>query len=100
MFEIKFGERGEVRLTGRFDAAREAEASAFFDAISEPKTVDLKGLTYVSSLGLGVLLRTQKRLMASAGRGLSLVNVSPHILDILRFSGFAQIFEIHADSGP
>jgi anti-sigma B factor antagonist len=100
MFEIKYGDRGEVQLSGRFDAAREAEASAFFDAIPGPQVVDLKGLTYVSSLGLGILLRTQKRLMANGGKGLSLVNVSPHILDVLRFSGFAQIFEIRTDSGP
>ena len=100
MFEIRFGDRGEVRLSGRFDAAREAEASAFFDALAEPKIVDLKGLAYISSLGLGVLLRTQKRLMASAGGGLTLVNVSPHIHDILRFSGFSQIFDIRTDEGP
>ena len=55
--------------------------------------LNLADLDYISSAGLGVLLRTQKRLMAS-GSGLKMVNVNSHIGDIFRFSGFDQIFEI------
>jgi anti-sigma B factor antagonist len=58
-----------------------------------PHVVDLTGLEYISSAGLGVLLKTQKRLMAS-GRGLRLVNANRHIHDIFRYSGFDKIFEI------
>jgi len=43
--------------------------------------------------GLGVLLKTQKRVM-QAGRGLRLVNVNRHISDIFRYAGFDKIFEI------
>jgi anti-anti-sigma factor len=46
----------------------------------------------VSSAGLGVLLKTQKRLGAAGG--LTLVNVNAHILDVFRYSGFDQIFRI------
>ena len=45
--------------------------------------------------GLGVLLKTQKRLMAGAGR-LRLRGVSHHVRDILVYSGFDQIIEIEA----
>jgi anti-sigma B factor antagonist len=55
--------------------------------------VDLGGLEYISSAGLGVLLKTQKRAMA-AGQGLRLVNVNRHIRDIFRFAGFDRLFEV------
>jgi anti-anti-sigma regulatory factor len=42
-----------------------------------------------------VLLKTQKRLMASSG-GLRLAGVSRHLRDIFQYSGFDQIFEIEA----
>ena len=58
-----------------------------------PRVVDMAALDYISSAGLGVLMRTQKRLMAG-GSGLKLINVNHHIADIFRFSGFDQIFEI------
>jgi anti-sigma B factor antagonist len=61
--------------------------------VAEPGVVDLAGLEYVSSAGLGVLLKTQKRVMAS-GRGLRLVNVNHHIHDIFRYAGFDRIFEV------
>ncbi|HVO89266.1 MAG TPA: STAS domain-containing protein [Casimicrobiaceae bacterium] len=43
--------------------------------------------------GLGVLLKTQKRLLASDGR-LRLAGVSRHLRDIFVYSGFDQLLEI------
>ena len=57
--------------------------------------LDMQGVTYISSAGLGVLLSTHKRLMAQE-RGLELVNVNPHINDIFRYSGFDKLFEIRS----
>ena len=98
MLEIKYGETGEIILSGRFDASQEEKASAVFDALTVPGVVDLKQLDYISSMGLGILLKTQKRLMASSGGGLKLVNVNHHINDIFRYSGFDQIFEIQTSA--
>jgi anti-sigma B factor antagonist len=56
-------------------------------------TLDCSGLEYISSAGLGVLLKTQKRLMAADGK-LRLSGVSRHLRDIFEYSGFDQIFEI------
>ena len=58
-------------------------------------TLDCRGLDYISSAGLGVLLKTQKRLMASGGR-LRLAGVRPHLRDIFVYSGFDKLFEIEA----
>ena len=93
MFEIEQGEDGRVLLAGRLDAAQAERAQAFLDELDAPGVLDLGGLEYISSAGLGVLLKTQKRMMA-AGGGLRLVNVSPHINDIFRYSGFDRLFEI------
>ena len=68
-------------------------AQAFLDQVEGTVTLDCSRLEYISSAGLGVLLKTQKRLMASAGK-LRLAGVQPHLRDIFVYSGFDQIFEI------
>ena len=93
MFEIDRGAAGEVVLKGRLDAAQCEKALQFFDGVADPHVVDMTGLEYISSAGLGVLLKTQKRAMQS-GRGLRLLNVNRHIHDILRYAGFDKIFDI------
>jgi anti-sigma B factor antagonist len=93
MFEIRLSDDGRIVLSGRLDAAQCAKAQAFLDGVPAPRIVDMGALDYISSAGLGVLLRTQKRLMATGG-GLRLINVNSHIGDIFRYSGFDQIFEI------
>jgi anti-sigma B factor antagonist len=95
MFDIRLGDQGEVICEGRLDASQAAKAQAFLDAQPAPHVVDLSGLEYISSAGLGVLLRTQKRVL-QAGGGLRLVKVSRHIRDIFRYSGFDRIFEIES----
>ncbi|HEX4823818.1 MAG TPA: STAS domain-containing protein [Candidatus Polarisedimenticolaceae bacterium] len=93
MLEIKFGPEGEVIMAGRFDASQAEMAETFLSGVKESRVVDLKDLSYISSLGLGVLLSAQKRLMG-AGHSLRLVNVRGHVREIFHFSGFEQVFEI------
>jgi anti-anti-sigma factor len=84
---------GTVAVKGRFDAAQAAAAQAFLDGVQGTVTLDCSGLEYISSAGLGVLLKTQKRLLASGGK-LRLSRVSQHLRDIFSYSGFDQLFEI------
>lgn len=95
MLALQFGQDGNVIVTGRLDAAQSATAQSFLDRVDGTVTLDLSGLEYISSAGLGVLLKTQKRLMASSGR-LRLAGVRPHVRDILVYSGFDRLFEIEA----
>jgi len=95
MLAIENGAEGVVLIAGRLDAAQSAAAQAFLDKVEGPATLDCTRLEYISSAGLGVLLKTQKRLMASSG-GLKLAGVSRHLRDIFQYSGFDQIFEIEA----
>lgn len=98
MFEIGRGAAGEVVLKGRLDAAQCEKALQFFDGVADPHVVDFTDLDYVSSAGLGVLLKAQKRAM-QAGQGLRLVNVNKHIFDIFRYAGFDKIFDIDKAGG-
>ena len=93
MFEIGMNENGQVVVSGRLDAAQAEKAQVFLDAVSGPCIVDMESLDYISSAGLGVLLRTHKRLMAD-GQGLELINVNSHINDIFSYSGFDKLFLI------
>lgn len=93
MFEIGLNEGGIVQISGRLDAAKAPAAQEFLDRVEGPCIVDLSALDYISSAGLGVLLRTHKRLMAQ-DRGLELINVNSHISEIFSYSGFDRLFVI------
>ncbi len=97
MFQIDFGSDGEIVCSGRLDAAQCEKAQTFMDTVAEARVVDFANLEYISSAGLGVLLKTQKRL-AETGAGLKIINVNNHIHDVFRYSGFNAIFDIQATS--
>ena len=93
MFQIDLSEDSVVVITGRLDAAQAPRAQEFLDQVAGECVLDMGELEYISSAGLGVLLRTHKRLMAD-GQGLKLVNVNKHINDIFSYSGFDKLFDI------
>ena len=93
MLAIDFAADGTVVIVGRLDAAQCPATQAFLDRVQGSATLDCSRLEYISSAGLGVLLKTQKRLMAGGGK-LRLAKVNNHLQDVFRYSGFDQIFEI------
>lgn len=93
MLTIESGPAGVVTVQGRLDAAQSPAAQAFLDGVTGSVTLDCAALEYISSAGLGVLLKTQKRLR-SAGGSVELRGVSPHVHDIFKYAGFDQIFDI------
>ena len=95
MFDIAFNDEGGVVVSGRLDAAQCETAEGFMSGLEGPSTLDFNELEYISSAGLGILLKTQKRLAGSGG-GLKIINVNNHIHDVFRYSGFHAIFDIQA----
>jgi len=93
MFDIEFNDQGEIAVSGRLDAAQSAKAQEFLDQVAGECVVNMAQLEYISSAGLGVLLKTHKRLMKGSS-GLKLINVSSHINDVFRYSGFDKLFNI------
>ena len=59
MLSIEHGLDGDVVVAGRFDAAEAPGALAFLDSVGGIVRLDCSGLDYISSAGLGVLLKTQ-----------------------------------------
>jgi len=93
MLTIENGAEGTVVIVGRLDAAQCPAAQSFLDRVQGTVSVECSRLEYISSAGLGVLLKTQKRLLGSGGK-LRLIGVNRHLQDIFKYSGFDQIFEI------
>ena len=58
--------------------------------------VDLAGVDYTSSIGLGTLLATAKEARVRGG-DLRLSNATPHVLKILEMSGFTSIMKLYDD---
>jgi len=93
MLAIDFGANGEVVIAGRLDASQCPAAQTFLDRVEGPVTMDCSKLEYISSAGLGVLLKTLKRLKKDGG-SLRLVGASRHLCDIFQLSGLDKVFEI------
>ncbi len=93
MFAIAIKDHGVILLSGRFDAAQVAHANAVFDTLTRTTHVDCRELDYISSAGLGVLLKTQKRL-SRAGQCLILMNMNKLVRDVFRMARFDAVFRI------
>lgn len=93
MFDIRLGENGEVLLSGRLDAAQAPKLQEFLNGLAEPRIIDFNDLEYISSAGLGVLLKTQKRVFGNIG-AMKMTRVSTHIADVFKYSGLDQVFKI------
>ena len=93
MFEIHENSNGEIYLSGRFDATQVETAASVFDKVDESRDVNFKDLDYISSAGLSVFLKVQKRLRDN-GEELILTNLNPHIREVFKYAGFDMIFTI------
>ncbi len=93
MFDARVLESGEILFTGRLDASQVEKADKFLEQVVTSQTISFKELEYISSAGLGILLKNQKRLGA-LGHALKLVNLNKHIRDVFTFTGFDKIFRV------
>ncbi len=92
MFNI-IKESNEIHLSGRFDASMVEKANEIFNQVETTITVNFEELEYISSAGLSVLLKTQKRLTEN-GHQLKLKNMNSFNREIFTLTGFDTIFEI------
>lgn len=89
------GDETVVEVAGRLDTIT---APALDKTISEDigdiknLTLDLKGVEYISSSGLRVLLSAQKK-MNSLGF-MKVTNVCSDVMEVLEMTGFADILHI------
>ncbi len=93
MLEIIQIEPNELKLSGRFDASQADSATKVLSAQTESFIIDMSELDYISSMGLGVLIMTFKRLEES-GHTLKLKNLSSHVRDVFKYTKLDQVIEI------
>ena len=89
------GNKLTISLEGRLDTTTAPELEAVVDtavAGVESLVVDLEKLEYVSSAGLRVFLKTQKR-MNSQGT-MKLIHVNETIMEVFEITGFVDILTI------
>jgi anti-sigma B factor antagonist len=96
MFSIVVNEDQEVSLEGRLDAAQVEKADAVLATLTRTTRVNFRNLEYISSAGLGILLKTQKRLNAT-GHSLVLTQMNKMVRDVFRMARFDLVFRIEED---
>jgi anti-anti-sigma factor len=84
---------------GRIDSATsrdlECAVTAAFDGGDSAFVIDMAGVDYISSLGLGVLLKGAKRAQAGSGH-IELCALQAPVRHVFEISGFDRILGIHA----
>ncbi len=93
MLTVTVQDDGEILLAGRFDASQVEVASAVFDRVVTTSRVNFQNLEYISSAGLGVLLKAQKRL-SDSGQTLILVKLTKFVRDVFMIARFDLVFPI------
>lgn len=86
-----------IEISGRLDAVSAVEADKEFNTILEANKskllIDLKGLEYISSAGLRVLLVVAKRIQQKGGK-VTLCSLVENVKEVFEISGFSSIFKI------
>ena len=83
-------------LSGRLDSNQAAELeTSFLETVAGANKIllDFKGLEFISSAGLRVILMTAKR-TKQAGGHLALFGLNANILKVFRVSGFLKILQV------
>ncbi|HWQ67326.1 MAG TPA: STAS domain-containing protein [Methanospirillum sp.] len=87
-----------IELPSRIDSVTSGDLEKHLTGLIADKAVilcDFTHNTYISSLGLRVLLSTLKNLKRSGGI-LALCSLSPYVQEIFDISGFSRIFSIYS----
>jgi anti-sigma B factor antagonist len=93
MFDVKMQNDDEVLLSGRFDASQQDKVDNILNQINKNCTVNFKDLQYISSAGLGSLLKAHVRL-TGLGFSIKLINMNSHIREVFKYSGLDKVFII------
>ena len=96
MIEIKRNvENTVVELVGRLDTTTAPSLEKMLNEdIGESKNLifDFKGVEYISSAGLRVLLSAQKRMQKIGS--MKVINVCEEVMEVFEITGFADILVI------
>jgi anti-sigma B factor antagonist len=87
-----------MRVTGEVDVLTSStlrrELTLHMSARRRDLVVDLSGVTFMDSTGLGVLIRAERQLHERGSR-MALVVDHARIVDLLRITALEKVFEVH-----
>ncbi len=94
--KIADGSAVTIQLIGRLDAvtALEFDKSLKLDGITD-LTIDLAELEYISSAGLRMLLKTQKKMDRQGS--MRIKNIRENVREVLDMTGFSNFLTIEED---
>ena len=86
-------------LTGRLnqasaDALHAAAMEVAGDETSKALVVDMGGVDFIASVGIRSLIRPSQALALRGGK-LAVANLSPHISEFFKLTGFDQMFRVY-----
>jgi anti-sigma B factor antagonist len=93
MIDIKTNGNNKIYISGRFDASQTEKADNIFDLIDNDCTIDFTGLDYISSAGLGCLLKLHVRINKD-GHKITLKNLNRHVREVFKYSKLDNVFII------
>ncbi len=91
-----------VSVSGRIDGSTYKDLETILNELIDQNkseiVLDLEGVVYISSVGLRVLLATQKKVLPRKG-GLKLVSLQPFVIEVFEMTGFTRLFSIYPNQG-
>ncbi|HMN12294.1 MAG TPA: STAS domain-containing protein [Bellilinea sp.] len=91
-----------IKVSGRVDSATAPELKAAIDEVLNnghyKLVLDMNGVKFISSAGLGVLIATQKVCKRYNRGELVLADLQPNILSSIKLAGFVPLFKIFDDN--
>lgn len=98
MFEIWQDEAGVIHLKGMLTADHSRKVEDLLAGITTSTVLEFENLRYISSSGLGILIKVQRRLDAT-GDKIRIINASDHIRELFTITRFDLIFDIAKPAG-
>ena len=94
MFSIQYQKDLQIlSISGQFDHSRVKESKEVLEKIENSLTINMTGLDFICSGGIGILVMTYSRLKKK-GMDLYLTNLNEHIDNVFKVSNLDKIFTI------
>jgi len=94
MFQVEYNKDiRTVFLSGSFDASKTEEVKEVFDKVENSINVDMSGLEFICSAGIGLMVMAYRKLKEK-GEDIRLVNLNEHINKVFRLSLLDKVFKI------
>lgn len=94
----EFGEHKIIEVTGEVDLYNVSELKKSIFSLTDGNyhsiVIDMKGVNYMDSSGIGALVAGQKKMKAHNGK-FALVNINDDVLNILKLATLDKFFRIY-----